>query len=172
MRRYLEAGKVVTTHGLRGEIKIYPWCDSAAVFCELKALYRDSDGGGAIGLEGARAQGNMAVVKLCGVDTLEAARQWIDKILFLDREELVLPADSCFIADLIGLRAVDADDQTLEYGAVCDYTHNGAHGLYHIRLKNGGTGLLPDVGAMVASIDLAAGRLYVRPVKGLFNDEN
>lgn len=172
MQKYLEAGKVVTTHGLRGEIKIYPWCDSAAVLAGLKKLYRDSDGGGPIEMEEVRAHGNMAIVKLRGIDTLEAARQWIDRIFYLDREELNLPEGSYFIADLIGLRVVDADNPALEYGTVCEYTHNGGHGLYHIRLKSGETGLLPDVAAMVESVNLAAGELRARPAKGLFNDED
>ena len=172
MLRYLEAGKVVATHGLHGEIKMVPWCDSAAVLGGLTTLYRDREGGGAMEIEMARAYKNMAIIKLRAVDTLEAARGWIDRILYLDRRELNLPEGSVLIADLIGLRAVHADDPALEYGEVCDYTDNGAHGLYHIRLQDGGIGLLPDVEAMVEMVDLAAGQLRVRPVKGLFGDED
>lgn len=172
MKKYLEAGKAVTTHGIKGELKIYPWCDSAEVLCGLKKLYLDESGQRLVEIETAREHMNMALIKFKGFDGIDEARKLIDRVLYLDRADLNIAPGTHFVVDLIGLRVVDADDETKLYGSISDVTENGAHEIYHIELASGGVGLVPAVKEMVHSIDIEAGVVKIRPVKGLLGDED
>jgi 16S rRNA processing protein RimM len=170
VQRYLEAGKAVSTHGVKGELKVIPYTDDAETLCRVRTLYLDPEGARAVGVLSARPHKNAALLMLEGYDSIETARKLLDRTFWLDRSTLRLPAGAVFIADLIGLTAVDADDASRIYGSVTDVTNNGAHDIYHILLENGKTGMVPAAGGMVVSVDLEGGRLRIRPVTGLFDD--
>ena len=74
MSDFLPAFKVVTTHGVRGEMKAQPQCDGAAFLARIKRVYTSAQGAGETALLGVRAQGNMLLVRLAGVDSMDAAR--------------------------------------------------------------------------------------------------
>ena len=87
MKKYLEIGEVVSVHGLRGDIKLYPWSDSAAALAKLKRLFFDDKGERLYKPEKISIQKNMLLVKLQGVDSVEAARSYIGKTVFAARED-------------------------------------------------------------------------------------
>ena len=170
MGRYLEAGKIVSTHAVHGTLKVMPWCDSPRVLCGLKKLYLDEKGSNSLEIEEARPHKNGALIKFRGYDDIETARKLIERVLWLDREDLELEEDTIFVADLIGLSAVDAEDTSKVYGQVVDVTNNGAQDIYHILLENGKTGMIPAAGGMVQGIDLDSGLVRILPVEGLFDN--
>lgn len=169
MKKYLEAGKVVSTHGIGGEVKIYPMGDSAETLRGVKKLFLDSDGKRFLEVLSVRIHKNMALVRLKNFNDITEARKLIDRVFFVDRSDVPVEEGAYFVADLIGLRVIDADDPSIEYGTLRDVTQTSAHDLYHIALKSGKTGLLPAVAEMVVAIDPGAGEIRIRPAKGLFD---
>lgn len=166
---YLEVGQVVGTHGVRGEMRVQPWCDSADQLKPLRTLYLDA-GKTAVGAA-CRTHGTVALVKLDGVDTVEKAQALRGAVLYVHRDDLKLPPGRFFIADLLGLRVVDADTGE-DYGALCDVSHTGANDVYHLRRPNGAEVLIPVIPDVVRQVDIDGGVVRITPLKGLFDDEN
>ena len=110
---FLEAGQIVGTHGVRGEVRVQSWCDSPEIFASLKTLYWDAAGTQPVRVK-SRVHKNLALAKLEGVDTVQDASVLRGRILYLNRRDLDL-GDRYFIQDLVGLSVVDADSGTV-YG--------------------------------------------------------
>ena len=139
-KQYLEIGKITSIVGLKGEVRVYPMCDSPELLCEFDTLYWKS--GTPVRIEKARVQKNMAVLKLEGVDTPEAAQKLRNHVLYMDRNDVELEEGSWFIADLIGLEVRDSATGEV-YGTLSDVTETGANDVYHIRTADGRELLMP-----------------------------
>lgn len=115
---FLECGKIVSTHGVLGEMRVQPWCDSPEDLEGIKTLYFD---GGAAPAEvlRARAHKNVVLLKLRGVDTVEQAQALRGRVLWVAREDMPLEEGEYFIQDLLGMQVVDADDGH-PYGVLSD----------------------------------------------------
>ncbi|MBP1548296.1 MAG: 16S rRNA processing protein RimM, partial [Oscillospiraceae bacterium] len=111
MKKYLEIGKIVAVQGLKGEVRVEPWCDSAEFLCEFDRLYF-SKGETPVDVVRSRPHKNIVLMKLDGVDTPEDAQKLRGKILYMDRDDVELEEGCYFVQDLIGLEVVDADDGT------------------------------------------------------------
>ena len=170
MKKYLEAGKIVSTHGLRGELKVIPWCDSPAFFCSLKNLYL-VEGGTPIRVQKARVQKTMVLLTLEGIETVEQGDALRDRVLYLNREEIDLPEGKYFLQDLIGIQVFDAENHTF-YGRITNIFETGANDVYEITDEQEKTYLFPAVQSMIAEVNPAEGFIKVRPIKGIFDDEN
>lgn len=105
MKSYLEIGKIVTLHGLRGDVKVQPWCDDAEFLCEFPVLYLGKEKK-EVEVSHARPQKNMVLLHLEGYDTPEQAETLRNQILYLNREDVELEEGTYFIQDLIGLDVV------------------------------------------------------------------
>ena len=92
MQNYLPACKIVSTHGVRGEMKALPLCDGAQFLAKFKRLYAAANGSGEVALRGVRAQGNMLLVKLAGVEDMDAARAQVGKTYYFAKADAKLPA--------------------------------------------------------------------------------
>ena len=165
---YLEAGQIVGTHGVRGEVRVQPWCDSPQQFATFKKLYWDAEGKKPVKVKG-RPHKNIALVVLEGVDTVEAAQVLRGKMLYVDRRDLKLPKDRYLVQDLIGIAVVDADSGET-YGTLTDVSQTGANAVYHMATDKGEI-LIPAIPDVVVKIDLKADTLYLRPMKGLLDDD-
>lgn len=163
----LEIGKVVAIHALRGEMRVQPWCDSPDFLGEFDELWLD---GQWREVESARPHKNIVILKLKGIDTPEAAQKMVNKILYMDRDQVELPEGSYFIVDLIGLQVVDADDPQKVYGELTDVSQTGANDVYHVRFVDGKTRYVPAIPQVVIATDLEAGVMAIRPLEGLFDD--
>ena len=102
MQKYLEAGKVVTTHGVRGEMKLELWCDGVAFLKKVGRLYTTPQGGRCYKITSIRPQGQMALLQLEGVSDMDAARALRGQVFYFDRDDATLPAGKWYVADLIG----------------------------------------------------------------------
>ena len=122
MQNYLPACKIVSTHGVRGEMKALPLCDGAQFLAKFKRLYAAANGSGEVALRGVRAQGNMLLVKLAGVEDMDAARAQVGKTYYFAKADAKLPEGRYFIDDLIGCTVLHADDgRTLGIVAKVDH---------------------------------------------------
>ena len=166
---YLEAGQVVGTHGVRGELRVQPWCDSAEAFCRLKRVYLGADGSGEVKVA-CRPHKTIALVKMDGVDTIPDAERLRGSVLYLAREDFKLPEGRYFIQDIIGLAVVDADTGET-YGSITDVSETGANDVYHMRMGEREV-LIPAVPSIVRSVDIDGGRVAITPIKGLLSDED
>ena len=169
MQRYLEAGKIVSTHGINGELKVYPWADSASALNRLRSVFWDTSGTSSTKVESARVHKNMLLLKLEGVDSIEDAHRYIERTVYADRDEIVRRNGSYFVVDLIGLEAVNSADGS-HIGKLTDVTNTGSQDLYHITLDSGEVRMVPAVPAFIKSVDIDGGKVAIEPIKGLFDD--
>lgn len=169
LKRYLEAGQIVATHGTRGEVRIQPWCDSPEFLTEFEGLYLDK-GERYIELEEARAHKSMVIAKFKGVESIETAVSLLRQIVYIDREWVELEEGSYFEQDLIGLEVVDAQTGKV-YGKLTEVSRTGANDVYHLRTAAGET-LIPAIQDVVKEVDIEGGVMKITPLKGLFDDED
>ena len=164
-KEYLEAGKIVTTHGIRGEVKIMPYTDTPELLCEFDRLFIGKDKA-EIYIDRARVAKNMVIAKIEGIDTVEAAEKYRNKVLFMHRDDLELDEDTYFIQDLIDMEVKDADSGFV-YGKITDVLQNGANDVYVI--KGDREYLVPAIPDVVISTDIDSNIMQIRPLDGLFD---
>ena len=167
---FLEIGKIVSTHGVRGEVRVDPWCDSPDFMRQFKTLYYDKNGTKPVKVLSCRPHGNIAILKLSGVDTVEAAAALRNKVLFMARTDAMIPDNSYFIQDLIGCRVVDADTPETVYGTLSDVSRTGANDVWHVTDDSGKEYLLPAIPPVVIDTDIDSGTIRIRPLRGIFDD--
>ncbi len=168
MQKYLETGKIVSIHALKGEVKIQPWCDSPEYLCTFKRLYSKS-GDRVYEIERIRPQGNMVIAKLKGIDTPEQAQTLRGRILYIDRDDADLPEDSYFVADLIGLKVRDESGRS--YGVISDVLQTGANDVYEIKSNDGKLYYIPAIPSVILSTDIQNGIMVIYPMEGLFDED-
>ena len=168
---FLETGEIVGTHGVRGEMRVNPWCDSPAFLKKFKKLYLDENGQKSLDVKSAREHGNVALVTVDGIDTVEKAQAMRGKVIYIKRDDAKIPKGSYFIAELIDCTVYDADDESVVYGIITDVSMTGANDVWHIE-KDGKEYLIPAIKDVVISVDVEEGVVKIRPMKGIFDDEN
>lgn len=168
-KQFLEVGRIVGTHGIRGELRVDPWCDSPDFLSGFKTLYFDE---GKTSLKSkARPHKNIVLLRLEGVETIDDAEKLRGKVLYIDRDDARLPEGKNFVQDLIGCRVVDADDASKEYGEIADVFKTGANDVYTVKNPSGEF-LVPVIDEVVVDKDIDGGVVRIRPMKGLFGDED
>lgn len=167
-KEYLEAGKIVNTHGIKGEVKIMPYCDSPELLCEFDRLFMGKSLK-EIYIQRSRVQKNMIICKIEGVDTPEDAEKLRNQMLYMHRDDLELDEDTYFIQDLIGMTVKNADTGEI-YGTIDDVFQTGANDVYSI--KNGDKSyLIPAIADVVITTDIDSGIMTIRPLEGLFDED-
>ena len=165
---FLEAGRVVGTHGVRGELRVEPWCDSARFLTGFSEFYWDG-GREKVKVVSSRPHKSLLLLKLEGVDTVEAADALRGRVLWLARKDAALPEGRYFVQDILGLSAVDADSGRV-YGKVTDVFPTGANDVYQVTDGDGKEYLVPAIRDVVARVDPDEGVLELRPMRGIFDD--
>lgn len=163
-KQYLETGKIVNVHGLKGEVKVYPWCDTPELLCEFDILYFNQ-GKQPIEIEHSRVQKNMVIMKIKGIDTVEQANTLRNRVIYLNRDDLLLDDDTYFIQDLIGMQVYDADNNTF-YGILSDVLETGANDVYTIKNEElHKEFLIPAIPQVVISTDIDNNIMKIRPLE-------
>lgn len=163
-KQFLEAGKIVNTHGVTGEIKVQPWCDSPEVLTDFDTLYLSPTE--PVQVKKAYVHKNCVVMRLTGVDTCEAAEALKNRILYLNRDDVELPEDLVFIQDILGLTVFDTrTEETI--GTLRDVNQGAGHDLYIIRRDGKPDALIPACKPFLKNIDLEKGIITVETIEGL-----
>ena len=165
MEKYLEAGKLINTHGVRGEFKMDAWSDSLSDYLKVPCFYLKKDPEFALKIEKIRPFGKFLLVKFEGIDDMDSALKYKSKTIYVDRADLTLPSGAVFLADIIGLDAIDDNTGTV-FGKIKDITDKGSGNLYEIELLSGGICLVPAVDFFVRKIDLEKG-VFINVIEGL-----
>lgn len=166
-KAYLEIAKIINTHGVRGAVKLDPWCDSPETLKKIKKLYLEN--GASFDVSDVKMiGGGFVVLSLSGVTTVEAAVKLKNKILLAKREDIPLAEGAHFICDLIGMPVKDAESGK-EYGTLLEVTQPALQELYVVKTESGKTVMIPNVPAFVHHIDEEA--IYITPIAGFFDDD-
>ena len=172
MRKYIEIGKIVNTHGVHGSVKVDPWCDTPQVLAQMKKVYLSPLAKGEAYRELTVLKGSVqkyhVLLTLEGIDTFDAAEAMKNTLLFADRDDIPIAEGAFLIDDLKGLPVTDYHDGHT-YGILHDVIQGGAGDLYEIQTENGMV-LVPAVKEFVKSVDLTTG-IVLAPIRGMF-DEN
>lgn len=167
MEERFQVGVVTSTHGVKGEVKVYPTTDDAKRFKRLKEVIMDGKAGDVLlEIEGVKFFKQFVILKLKGVDSPEEAAKLRQKSLYVTRKNAVrLGRDEYFIADLMGLRVLDEDNE--EIGILREVLETGANDVYIIDLKDGRELLLPAIKECVLRVDVEAGEMQIHILDGL-----
>ena len=159
---FLEAGEIVTTHGVRGEIKVLPWSDGPDFLCGFSRVRID---GREFEVESCRVQKSCNLLKIKGVDTVEDAQNLRGKTVEIFRCDA--PQDLIFAAELIGITVFSEGKEIGKITDVLDYPGNKVYvvkGQYEY--------MIPAVKAFVLNTDMDNGTMEVRLIEGMGNHEN
>lgn len=167
MIKFLEAGKLINTHGVRGEFKFDVWCDTQASYSKVPAFYLTDSGEGKLDVEGIRKFGKFMLVKFKGIDSLDDALKYKGRIVYVDRDNVPKKEGAVFIADIIGLPAIDAATNEV-FGKVIDFTDRGSGDLYEIELADKRTIYIPAIPVFVKKTDVENG-VYFELIEGLID---
>ena len=169
-KQYLDSGKIVGTHGIRGEVRIDPWCDSPEFLCAFKKLYLDNKGETFIEVK-SRPHKNVTLSKIKGVDTIEQAEKLRGKIVYINRDDINLGEGVNFVQDLIGLEVIDSKTGEV-YGTVKDVLRTGSNDVYEMTGADSKLYYIPAIPDIVDEVDVDKGVIRITPMKGLFSDED
>lgn len=171
IKDYLEIGQIVSTHGIKGEVRLNPWCDSPEFVKKFKTLYRDEKGNTAFKVVSCRPHGNVAVLKLDGVDTVEAAQALRNTVLYMKRSDVNLPEGKWFVSELIGCSVLDCDNEDICYGTLTDIDSGTANDIWYVKTPDGKEVLIPAIKDVVIKCDVAQNKVYIKPLRGLFDED-
>lgn len=168
LKNRIRIGRIVNTHGLRGEVKVYPLTDQAERFEELDYLFI-GEGEEKKKLLSVKHHKNMVLLRIEGIDSIEKAEALREKYLFIDRENLrELEEDEHLIADLIGLSVIDVSGNPV--GVLKDVLSYAANDVYLIESPEGREYLIPGLKRFVPEIDMEKGQILIDPIEGMIEE--
>lgn len=169
MEDLLQVGIITSTHGVRGELKVYPTTDDPRRFRRLKEVVLDT-GREKLNLEieGVKFFKQFVILKFKGLDNINDIEKYRQKSLYVTRKNAVrLQRDEYFIADLIGLKVQDEDGT--ELGTVKDVIETGANDVYEVEMADGRSLLLPAIKQCILNVDVENGMMQVHVLEGLLD---
>lgn len=165
--KYLECGKIINTHGVRGAVKIESWCDSPDILADLPHLYfKTSCGFERKEILSASVMKRHVLALIEGVNDVDAAMALKEQIVYAERDDIPLEEGDYFIIDLVGLPVID-EDTNHKYGVISDVFNAGASDIYTVKTDHGDR-MIPAVPEFIIRIDLENG-IYIRPIEGMFD---
>ncbi len=169
MEEMLRVGVITTTHGVRGEVKVYPTTDDAERFLELEEIWLDTGKERLpLKIQNVKFFKNMVILKFEGYDDINAVQAWRQKDLLVTREQAVeLQEDEYFIGDLIGLHVEDEEGNAL--GVLRDVLETGANDVYLVSRPGEKDLMLPAIKDCIREVDLESGIMRVRVLPGLLD---
>ena len=163
----LEIGKIVNTHGLRGEVKVIPWTDSAEDFENIKNVrIKDKSEYKNLTVKSVKYQKNNLIIGFNEFKDINEVEKYKNAVLYCHRDELgELPDGVHYIVDLIGLNVVTEDGDTV--GVIADVFNAGASEIYDVKREGKKNLLLPVIDEVVKEIDIDGGKVVVNIMEGL-----
>lgn len=167
MEKQLQVGVISSTHGIRGEVKVFPTTDDPARFKQLKRVYLET-GREQIPLEiqGVKFFKQFVIVKFKGIDNINDIERYKGKSLMIDREDAVdLSEDEYYIADMIGMEVYLEDGSF--FGSLKEVMETGANDVYIVDSTEHGEVLLPAIKDCILEINIEENRMIVHLMEGL-----
>ena len=169
MEQFLRVGVISSTHGIRGEVKVYPTTDDPERFLDLDEVILDTGREHKIlEIEGVKFFKNQVILKFKGYDNINDIEKYLKKDLLVDREHAVeLGENENFIADLIDMEVVTDEGKVL--GTLTDVIETGANDVYAVKTPEGKEILLPAIRDCVRDVNVDEKRMTVHVMEGLLD---
>ena len=169
MEQFLRVGVISSTHGIRGEVKVYPTTDDPERFLDLDEVILDTGGEHKIlEIEGVKFFKNQVILKFKGYDNINDIEKYLKKDLLVDREHAVeLGENENFIADLIDMEVVTDEGKVL--GTLTDVIETGANDVYAVKTPEGKEILLPAIRDCILDVNVDEKRMTVHVMEGLLD---
>lgn len=168
-KEFLEAGQIVNTHGVSGEVKVQSWCDTPEVLTDFDTLYWEDHT--PVKILRSYIHKGCVIMRLDGTNTMDQADALRQKVLYLRRADVELPENLVFIQDILGFTIYD-ERTAREIGSLREViTTNPAHDLYEIEQDNGRRVYIPAIKPFLKAVDLDTKRITICSIEGLL-DEN
>ena len=167
MEQLLQVGVISSTHGIRGEVKIFPTTDDVKRFKKLKKVILDTGREHLpLEVESVKFFKQFAIVKFKGIDNINDIEKYKGKSLLVDRENAVkLRKDEYFIADMIGLQVYTEDGEA--FGVLKDVLETGANDVYIIDSPKHGEVLVPAIKQCILDVDIKGQKMTIHLMEGL-----
>ena len=167
MEQLLQVGVISTTHGIRGEVKVFPTTDDVKRFKKLKKVILDTGREHLpLEVESVKFFKQFAIVKFKGIDNINDIEKYKGKSLLVDRENAVkLRKDEYFIADMIGLQVYTEDGEA--FGVLKDVLETGANDVYIIDSPKHGEVLVPAIKQCILDVDIEGQKMTIHLMEGL-----
>lgn len=159
-QRYIEAGKIVNTHGVKGEVKIQVWLDSPEFLKTFKKIYID---GNAVKVISSRVHKGFLIAFLEGINDVNAAMCLKNKTVYIDRKDAKLPRGAYFLQDIIGATVFDQNGVVV--GKLSDIMETPASQIYVV--KGESEHLIPAVDEFIISVNADKGEIKVKLIEGM-----
>lgn len=167
MDQLLQVGVISSTHGVRGEVKVYPTTDDVRRFKKLKKVILDTGREHLyLDVEGVKFFKQFVILKFKGIDNINDIEKFKGKSLLVDRENAVkLRKNEYFIADMIGITVFTEDEK--EFGTLKDVLETGANDVYVIDSLEHGEVLIPAIKQCILNVDIEHGKMMIHLMNGL-----
>jgi len=166
MLEYFKIGQIVKVQGLKGEMRVYPLTDYKERFEEIDWVYISDDTKTKYEIEKVRYKGNVVILKIKGIDTINDAEKLIKKYLKIPRENArELEDDEYFISDLIGIKAYTVDGEYV--GVLNDVLQTGANDVYLIKNDENKEILIPAIKKFVPELSIKDKKMIIDPIEGM-----
>lgn len=162
MKQYLDAGQIVSTHGVRGDVKVLPWADGPEFLTLFDRVFLK---GKEFAVENCRIQKSCVLLKLEGVDTMEAAQALRNTVVQVNRDDVELEEGTYFISDLVGLSVLDGDR---EIGKVKEVMTMPGNDVYIVKGEK--EYMIPGVKEFILETNLEEGFIRVKLIEGMETD--
>ncbi len=169
-QQFIETGKITGTHGIHGEMRVQPWCDTPEDLLQYQTLYLDTAGYERLEVVGMRVHKTMVILKAKGIDSIPKAEAFRERVVYLHRDDLDLDEGQYLVADLIGCKVFETKTGN-PLGEITDVSQTGANDVWHIT-KDGKEYLIPAIPLVVDEVDIDGERVTITPLKGIFEDED
>ncbi|MDU6114029.1 MAG: ribosome maturation factor RimM [Paeniclostridium sordellii] len=165
---HFKIGQIVKTQGLKGEVRVYSTTDDIYRFDDLNTFYIGKDFNTEYKAERVRYKGNLVIMKIKGIDSVEIAEKLKGKNIYVSREESrELEEDEFFIADMIGMEVYTVDN--VYVGTLEDVLQYSANDVYVIKGEGDKEYLIPAVMKFVPEIDMEERKMVIDPIKGMLD---
>ncbi len=169
-QKYLECGRAISTHGVRGTLRLESYCDTPEKLAKMRRLYYKNSAGEYIPMKvrAASIQKHMVLCTFEEITTLDDAIPYKGVTFYADRDDMKLPKGEHFIADMIGLNVIDAENGEI-YGTLTDVITPGGRNVYVVDDVNGGQFMIPAVDEFVKKIETDGDNMgiYVKLIEGM-----
>lgn len=159
MEQFLTVGKIINTHGVKGEVKVLPSTDDVKRFNELKEAYINDQ---LFKIVGVKFQPGKVILKIEGIESIEEAEKFKNQYIKVKRENAVkLPEDSYYEADIIG--SVVYDEVGKRLGKIDEIIYTGSNEVYWIKDKN--EVLIPAIKDVILDVDIENKKIIIKPLE-------
>ena len=158
-------GKIVNTHGIKGEIKVYPYTDDIYNIAHLKEIFFDKNLEIKYKVNSSKILKNMIIFKLNGINTVEEAVKLKDTNLYIPKEDISDEDDTYYIEDLLGMDVIDENENL--FGKLTYVFNTGANDVYEINGVNNNKVYIPAIKDVVKKVDVKNKKMYIEMMEGL-----